>query len=90
MTYEIRECEEQMLFCDALVRTLPRDVTAGAPTTRGRVTLLRLEGSGDLYTAVTDALRSSVPHELWTAVSSLAIDRCTAAAIQWKPIVGRR
>lgn len=92
MTYHLRECDEQQAFCEALVRALPDDVIAvRQPTRAGRdMVSLRLEGRGDLYHRVTDTLRAEVPWELWSAVSTHAIDRGTAEAIVWRPVLNRR
>jgi len=92
LTYYLRDCEEQDAFCDALIRALRDGVVAARQHALPghNAACLHVEGAGDLYHAVTDALRESVPPELWTAVSTLGIGRSTAEAIEWRPLLASR
>jgi len=89
MTYYLRECEEQDVFCETLVGVLPDDVMTVRKSRReGRnMASLYLERQGDLYHLVTDTLRAKVPWELWTAVSTHRLDRHTAEAVEPRPLL---
>lgn len=92
MTYHLRECEQQQAFCDAMASALPDGVRMTMqPAVPGRnIACLHFHGSGDLYSAVVDALHASVPHELWAVVSTHTMTRDTADSVTWRPLVRRR
>ncbi|MGN6373380.1 MAG: hypothetical protein ACTHM1_10405 [Solirubrobacteraceae bacterium] len=90
LTYDLRDCEQQQqAFCDAMASALPDSVTMTMQrAVLGRkVACLHFRGSGDLYSVVVDALRTSVPHELWSVVSAHTMTRDTANSVTWRPVI---